>query len=579
MQLNVLQSLLTLWLRKILALVQMLKSLLIENYALIEKLDISFDDGLTIITGETGAGKSILLGALGLILGQRADTKVLYDQKKKCIIEGTFSIQNLGLEKLFSESELDYDSIAIFRREINPQGKSRAFINDTPVNLNVMKDIAERLIDIHSQHQNLLVGTSVFRYNIIDAFAGISQQVAEYRKEFEQLTQKRKVLNDLRESERQTRSELDYLNFQYDELYKAQLSADEFTEIESELEILNHASEIKMNLEKVDFLLQNNQENILSLLSEVIALFRSLEKFSPQYAELYQRLLSSEIEIKDIAREISAGKEDVNADPARAQELQKRYDLLQKLLHKHAANNMEELITLRGEFKEKIDGFESLENEIQVLQSECDLFEKKLAEIAAKISNERKNAIPALEEQISNILKELGMPNGRFRVQQSQSHHLHINGTDDFNFLFSANLGTEPQELTRIASGGELSRLMLAMKSVVSIRNLLPTIIFDEIDTGVSGEIGFKMGAILGKISRNMQVISITHLPQVAARGNRHFIVFKETKDNFTKTLVKKIEDNNRVFEIAKMLGGENPSDSVLQTAEELIQKQSIHKN
>jgi DNA repair protein RecN (Recombination protein N) len=557
----------------------MLKSLLIENYALIEKLDISFDDGLTIITGETGAGKSILLGALGLILGQRADTKVLYDQKRKCIIEGTFSIENLGLEKLFSESELDYDSIAIFRREINPQGKSRAFINDTPVNLNVMKDIAERLIDIHSQHQNLLVGTSVFRYNIIDAFAGISQQVAEYRKEFEQLTQKRKVLNDLRESERQTRSELDYLNFQYDELYKAQLSAGEFTEIESELEILNHASEIKMNLEKADFMLQNNQENILSLLSEVIALFRSLEKFSPQYAEQYQRLLSSEIEIKDIAREISAGKEDVNADPARAQELQKRYDLLQKLLHKHAVNDMEELIRLRDDFKEKIDGFESLENEIQILQSECDLFEKKLTEIASKISNERKNAIPVLEEQISNILKELGMPNGRFRVQQTQSPHLHVNGTDDFNFLFSANLGTEPQELTRIASGGELSRLMLAMKSVVSIRNLLPTIIFDEIDTGVSGEIGFKMGAILGKISRNMQVISITHLPQVAARGNRHFIVFKETKDNYTKTLVKKIEDNNRVFEIAKMLGGENPSDSVLQTAEELIQKQSIHKN
>ncbi|MBW6478980.1 MAG: DNA repair protein RecN [Bacteroidales bacterium] len=557
----------------------MLKSLLIENYALIEKLDISFDDGLTIITGETGAGKSILLGALGLILGQRADTKVLYDQKRKCIIEGTFSIENLGIEKLFAENELDYDSIAIFRREINPQGKSRAFINDTPVNLNVMKDIAERLIDIHSQHQNLLVGTSVFRYNIIDAFAGISQQVAEYRKEFEKLSQLRKKLSGLRESEKQTRSELDYLNFQYDELFKAQLSADEFAEIESELEILNHASEIKMNLEKADFLLQNNQENVLSLLSEVIALFRSLEKFSPQYAELYKRLLSSEIEIKDLGREIVAGKEDVSADPARAQELQQRYDLLQKLLHKHAVSDMEELISLRDEFREKIDGFESLENEIQVLQSECDLFEKKLTEIASKISSERKNAIPALEEQISSILKELGMPNGRFRVRQSQSHQLHINGNDDFNFLFSANLGTEPQELTKIASGGELSRLMLAMKSVVSLRNLLPTIIFDEIDTGVSGEIGFRMGAILGKISRNMQVISITHLPQVAARGSRHFIVYKETKDNYTKTLVKKIDDKNRVFEIAKMLGGENPSESVLQTAEELIQKQSIHKN
>ena len=557
----------------------MLKSLLIENYALIEKLDISFDDGLTIITGETGAGKSILLGALGLILGQRADTKVLYDQKRKCIIEGTFSIQNMGLEKLFSENELDYDTHAIFRREINPQGKSRAFVNDTPVNLNVMKDIAERLIDIHSQHQNLLVGTSVFRYNIIDAYAGISQQVSEYRKEFEKLSQMRNKLSSLQESEKQTRSELDYLNFQYDELYKAQLNADEFAEIESELEILDHASEIKMNLEKADFFLQNDQENVLTLLSEVITLFRSIEKFSPQYSELYQRLLSSEIEIKDIGREISAIKEDVNADPSRLQELQKRYDLLQKLLHKHAVNDMQELISLRDEFREKIDGFQSLENDIQILQNECNIFEKKLTGKALQISNERKKAIPALEDQINQILKELGMPNGRFKVQQSQSAYLNINGSDDFNFLFSANLGTDPQELTRIASGGELSRLMLAMKSVVSLRNLLPTIIFDEIDTGVSGEIGFKMGDILGKISRNMQVISITHLPQVAARGKRHFIVYKETRDNFTKTLVKRIDDNNRVLEIAKMLGGENPSESVLQTAEELIQKQSIHKN
>ena len=557
----------------------MLKSLLIENYALIEKLDISFDDGLTIITGETGAGKSILLGALGLILGQRADTKVLYDQKRKCIIEGTFSIQNMGLEKLFSENELDYDTHAIFRREINPQGKSRAFVNDTPVNLNVMKDIAERLIDIHSQHQNLLVGTSVFRYNIIDAYAGISQQVSEYRKEFEKLSQMRNKLSSLQESEKQTRSELDYLNFQYDELYKAQLNADEFAEIESELEILDHASEIKMNLEKADFFLQNDQENVLTLLSEVITLFRSIEKFSPQYSELYQRLLSSEIEIKDIGREISAIKEDVNADPSRLQELQKRYDLLQKLLHKHAVNDMQELISLRDDFREKIDGFQSLENDIQVLQNECNIFEKKLTGKALQISNERKKAIPALEDQINQILKELGMPNGRFKVQQSQSAYLNINGSDDFNFLFSANLGTDPQELTRIASGGELSRLMLAMKSVVSLRNLLPTIIFDEIDTGVSGEIGFKMGDILGKISRNMQVISITHLPQVAARGKRHFIVYKETRDNFTKTLVKRIDDNNRVLEIAKMLGGENPSESVLQTAEELIQKQSIHKN
>lgn len=555
----------------------MLKSLLIENYALIEKLDISFDDGLTIITGETGAGKSILLGALGLILGQRADTKVLYNPTRKCIIEGTFSIEQLNLEELFSENELDYESPAIFRREINPQGKSRAFINDTPVTLNIMKDIAGRLIDIHSQHQNLLVGRSAFRYSIIDAFAGL--QLTDFRNEFHKLLQTRKELDRLRESEKQTRSELDYLKFQYDELYKAQLNAEEFTEIESELEILDHASEIKQNLEKADFLLQTGPENVLSLLSEVTNIFRTLEKFTARYADLHQRLTSSEIEIKDISSEIAAVKEDVSIDPGRAGELQQRFDLLQKLLHKHAATDVDELIGIRDDFRKKIYGFESLEQDIEELEQEYLTREEKLIADAGNISKIRKNAVNGLQEQISSILRELGMPKGRFIISHTNSQQLHSNGADDFTFLFSANPGSEPRELTSIASGGELSRLMLAMKSVVSLKNLLPTIIFDEIDTGVSGEIGFKMGDILGRIARNMQVISITHLPQVAAKGNRHFIVYKETEDDATKTHIKKVEEKHRVIEIAKMLGGENPSETVLQTAEELIQKQNIHKN
>ncbi|TVQ90370.1 MAG: DNA repair protein RecN [Bacteroidetes bacterium] len=557
----------------------MLKSLLIENYALIEKLDISFDDGLTIITGETGAGKSILLGALGLILGQRADTRILYDQQRKCIIEGTFHVNQPGQKEIFQQNELDYEETSIFRREINPQGKSRAFINDTPVNLNVMKDIAERLIDIHSQHQNLLIGKSEFRYNIIDTFAGISSQIGRYRQDFEKLLQIRKNLEELKETERQTRSELDYLNFQYDELYKAGLNADEFSEIESELEILNHATEIKMSLDKADFFLQNSQENILSFLAEVLLQFRNLENYSSHYAELHNRLVSAEIDLKDIAREIVTLSEDVSDDPGRARELQNRYDLLQKLLHKHSAANIEELIRLRDEFKEKIDSFQSLEIEIQNLEKECMEWEEKLVVNAKKISEDRKKAIPPLEDEISGLLKELGMPKGQFRIQQLPIAHLTINGMDELNFLFSANPGTQPQELARIASGGELSRLMLAMKSVVSLKNLLPTIIFDEIDTGVSGEIGFKVGDILEKISNNMQVISVTHLPQVAAKGKKHFIVYKNTEDNFTKTLIKKVDDNDRVFEIAKMLGGEKPSQAVMQTAEELIHKKSIHKN
>ncbi len=557
----------------------MLKSLLIENYALIEKLDISFDDGLSIITGETGAGKSILLGALGLILGQRADTQVLFDPHKKCIIEGVFAIGGLGMEELFSEHDLDYDPNAILRREISPQGKSRAFINDTPVNLTQMKDVAERLIDIHSQHQNLVIGKSSFRYNILDAFAGITPMVAEYASGFQRLNTLQKKLELLQQQEKQMRSELDYFQFQYDELYKAALNAGEFEEIESELEILNNASEIGFSLEKAEYMLESGQENILSALSEVLNLFRNLEKFSPAYAEICQRLVSSEIELRDIAMEVSRSKEDINSDPHRMQELQQRFDLLQKLLHKHHTADMEELIEVRDDFKQKIDSFESLEAEVEQLQKECDAFAGKLKDNALKISEARKKNIPALEKQINGVLKELGMPSARFKVDCRQTNGLHTQGIDEIDFLFSANPGSATRDLAKVASGGELSRLMLAVKSVISMKNLLPTIIFDEIDTGVSGEIGFKMAHILEKISKSMQVISITHLPQVAARGKKHFIVYKTMQNQHTTTLVKKLDAQDRVTEIAKMLGGNNPSDTVVKTAKELLEKQSIHKN
>jgi DNA repair protein RecN (Recombination protein N) len=309
----------------------MLRSLLIENYALIEKLDISFDDGLSIITGETGAGKSILLGALGLILGQRADTSVLYDKSRKCIIEGTFMIGNLHLEDFFRENELDYDEQAIFRREINPQGKSRAFINDTPVNLPTMKVLAERLIDIHSQHQNLVISQSLFRYNVVDSFSGLVDTVQLYRTGFDHLVKMKNQLLALSEQEKQTRADLDYFQFQYDELYKAALQPGEFRELEEELEILNHAAEIKVNLEKAEFLLQNAPENILEKLSEVSGLFRNLERYSPHYNELSQRIKSTEIEIKDFARDIERHMQDISDDPQRASSLQQRYDLIQKL--------------------------------------------------------------------------------------------------------------------------------------------------------------------------------------------------------------------------------------------------------
>lgn len=556
----------------------MLRNLLIENYALIEKLDISFDGGLTIITGETGAGKSILLGALGLILGQRADTSALFDKNKKCIIEGSFKIGGLNLEGLFMDNDLDYDEQAIFRREITPQGKSRAFINDTPVNLNTIKVIAEQLIDIHSQHQNLVIGQSAFRYNVVDSFAGIITEVQQFRHQYNKLNAMRKQLLQLLEAEKQTHADLDYFQFQYEELHNAALEPEEFREIKDELEILNHATDIKLNLEKAEYLLENAPENIISKLSELSTVFRTLEKFSSQYGELYSRIAGAEIEIKDIMHDIARHIDEIDDDPQRTGTLQQRFDTLQRLLLKHNASDIEALIAVRDDYKRKIDGYQSLEAEIEKLKGECQSHEEVLTAKANLISDTRKKAIPKLESDIMQIMKDLGMPNGKFKVDINRSQDLHPNGIDQIVFLFNANLGGEMHELSRVASGGELSRLMLAIKSVISMKNLLPTIIFDEIDTGLSGETGFKMATILETVAKHMQVISITHLPQIAAKGEKHFIVFKTIENNLTQTRVKKLETQERVKEIAKMLGGENPTDTVMEAAKELI-KQSIHKN
>ncbi len=557
----------------------MLNSLLIENYALIEKLDISFDDGLTIITGETGAGKSILLGALGLILGQRADSRILHNKDAKCIIEGVFSVNGLQMESLFQENDLDYEETTILRREITIQGKSRAFINDTPVNLHVIRLFAERLIDIHSQHQSLLFANSAFRYNLLDAYAGIMPKVADYRQQYTSLQNEFKTLAELKENEKKTRAELDFLLFQHDELFKAALIPDEWDEISTELEILNNVGEIKFNLEKVDYLLQNQPENILSSLNEIISLFKPISGYNTSYQEILERLQSSEIELKDIASELVGMQEDVADDPARASVLQQRSDLLQRLMHKHNARDVDELMAIRDEYAGKIEGFESLEQEISKLNTYCLESEEKLTQTANEISGLRHQFIPALENEIIGILKELGMPNGQFRVNLSQLQQLHPYGIDQLDFLFSANLGAQPQELAKVASGGELSRLMLAVKSVISMKNFLPTIIFDEIDSGVSGEIGFKMGNILSRIADNMQVISVTHLPQVAAKGKKHFVVYKSIENKTTKTFVKEVRANERVLELAQMLGGENPGPALLQAAEELFVKQNVNKN
>jgi len=549
----------------------MLKHLLVENYALIEKLDISLEEGLTVITGETGAGKSIMLGALALILGQRADTQVLMHKTRKCIVEGTFSLQNINIKDLFEKHQLDYDELTNFRREITPQGKSRAFINDTPVNLNAMKELAERLIDIHSQHQNLLIGEAFFQFDVVDSFAGCLEVVNDFRLQYRHWLKQIEVFNELEEREKRSRTDLDYFRFQFEELDKANLNAEEYQHLEGELEILRHAEEIKLNLGKAVYILGQAEVNVLSKLNETIQLIKPLSRYNEKYRQLLERLESVLIETKDLVSDVEGEADDVVHDPGRAEELQQRTDLLNKLLLKHNAKTIEELQMVRDSYQEKILAIDSLEDQINNLKLELAEQERKLRQLASDISGQRKIAIPEIEKEVTALLRQLGMPGGSFIVSRKEIQHLSVNGLDQLIFLFNANPGGEPREIAKVASGGELSRLMLTIKSMISQRNLLPTIIFDEIDSGVSGETATRVANILETIARNMQVITITHLPQIASRGRSHLLVYKTIEQGKALTGIKKIENQDRILEVAKMLGGEKPTEVMLATARELI--------
>ncbi len=549
----------------------MLKHLLVENYALIEKLDIALEEGLTVITGETGAGKSIVLGALALILGQRADTGVLLHKHRKCIVEGTFSLQSIKIKDLFDKHQLDYDEPTTFRREITPQGKSRAFVNDTPVNLYAMKEIAERLIDIHSQHQNLLIGDSSFQFDVVDSFCGNLVAANAYKIAYKENQKKTERLFELEEQEKRARAELDYFKFQFEELDKARLNEEEFLNLEGELEILRHAGEIKFNLAKTSFVLGSADANVISGLNETIQLLKPLSRYNQKFSLLLQRLESLLIETKDLIADIDSESEKVVHDPARIQELQLRTDLLNKLLLKHNARSIAELEQVRNNYKEKISATYTLEDQINELRIELAELHKQLHQMAAEISAKRKNAKPDIEAQVTSLLRQLGMPGALFVVYCQNNPTLTINGLDKIDFLFSANPGNEPREIAKVASGGELSRLMLSIKSMISQRNLLPTIIFDEIDAGISGETATKVANILENIARNMQVLTITHLPQIASRGHYHLLVYKTMEQGKAFTGIKKIENQERILEVAKMLGGEKPTEVMLATARELI--------
>lgn len=553
----------------------MLKHLTIKNYALIRHLDIDFHQGFSVMTGETGAGKSIILGALGLIIGKRADTQVMLEKDKKCIVEGTFSIREYGLLPFFRDNNLDFEENTILRREIGVSGKSRAFINDTPVNLNLLKQLGDRLIDIHSQHNTITLNDSNFQLAVIDDFISHPELLTEYRSKYDNYLELKKKLAQLLENETRFKADQDYFQFQFDELEKAGLEDDEQEELEKELELLDNTELIKSSLVLSTQLLQEEDGNIVEKLNEVETSLRGLIKFHDRIQELQQRIESNLIDLKDISAELQSIEENVNYDPQRIQELKNRLDLIYHLQQKHRVNSVHELIAVRDRINEKLQSIYSMDDEIEQTRKSLDQSEQSLNKIASKIADNRKKAIPVFEQNITAILKELGMPEAQFKVELLSLDNYTRDGLDKIIFLFNANRGGTPDEVSRIASGGELSRLMLSIKSLISGRNLLPTIIFDEIDMGVSGDIANKVGNILLNISENMQVMAITHLPQIAGKGDTHYRVYKQNHLDKTISEINIIDGDDRINEIAKMLSGEKISRVAVENARELLHEKN----
>ena len=555
----------------------MLQKLVISNYALIDNLEISFDKGLNILTGETGAGKSIILGALSLILGQRAESRYFFNQQKKCVIEGTFSINGFHLKNFFEENELDYEAETILRREITADGKSRAFVNDTPVNLTILKQVGEKLIDIHSQHATLEINDPDFQLLVVDSVSGHDDLLNDYRFKYRAYKKSVAKLQQLMGENDKAKSDLDYYQFQFDELEKANLSEDEQEKLEQELYALNNAEEIKRNLLGAYYLMQDGETSALLQLREAGHHLSSLEKFNPQIAELHERLKSSLIELKDIASEVENIEQRTHTDEARVVEINDRLSLMYNLQKKHRVSANAELLQLQEELSEKIQQALFGDEEIEKLQKQITAEKQELEKLAARLSANRTKAIPDIENQVIDALAEMGMANSAIKIElnplsaKNADSHLGPDGSDQVRFLFSANKGHALAEMSKVASGGELSRLMLSIKSLIARYTALPTIIFDEIDTGISGEVANKVGQIMERLAGNLQVISITHLPQIASKGQSHYFVYKDNESATTYTRIRQLNKQERVVEIAKMLSGDKPGESALQNARELL--------
>lgn len=549
----------------------MLTLLNIKNFALIESLEINFSAGFSIITGETGAGKSILLGALGLLQGKRADLNSLKNKEQKCIVEGCFNVESYNLQELYSHLDLDYEPLTIIRREILPSGKSRAFVNDSPVNLNVLQELSESLIDIHSQHQTAELSDENYQIQVVDAVAGNRQLLENYQSNLKKYKKNNSALKSLKERRTELIKEQDYSNYLLEELQAADLIKLNQTELEEEYEKLNNVEFVRESFGQSLNLLIAEQLGVIVGLKEVRNLLQKTASFSKNYSELNNRVSSVEIELSDIAAELENQLEGVIYDPEQLSYVYERLQLLYALQKKHQVSTVDELLEIEEQLSEKIFLATDLEQKIEALEEEIKRLEKILRELSKKLSDMRKKAVPGLEKQLLDILKELGMPNAEFKFEFNLSANYLSNGTDEIQLLFSANKGTSYGLLKKIASGGEMSRIMLAIKAVLARYSHLPTIIFDEIDTGVSGEVADKMGEIMSDMSNYMQVFSITHLPQIAAKGKHHYKVFKESDEDTTTSKLVELNAETRVREIAQMLSGKDITDSALQHAKELL--------
>ncbi|GAA4455467.1 DNA repair protein RecN [Nibrella saemangeumensis] len=548
----------------------MLSHLIIKNYALIEQLEMAPDHELNIITGETGAGKSIMLGAIGLLLGNRADTRVLYNPEQKCVIEGTYEVSGYVIETIFEEEELDYASTCIVRREISPSGKTRAFVNDTPVNLETLRRVTSQLMDIHSQHDSILLGSNEFQLQIVDTYAQDDELLRRYRVDYQEYRQKQSAFEQLHSEANAMRREFDYNNFLYEELAKAQLQADEQESLEQELTILENAEEIKERLQLAYEYLDNAEQSVVSFLKSTVSNLNHISKLSDQYQQLQERAQSTLIELRDLAEEISTEQDNVEIDDSRAETIRERLNLIYQLQTKHQAADIAELLSLQAELEQKVSKVLNLDDELAAAKAQAEAARNKLDNSAEKLSKARQKVLKPIEKEVGALLHDLGMPNASLQIQ-SDTGKPTPTGIDTVNFLFSANKGVKPQQLKNVASGGEFSRLMMAIKYILASKRSLPTIVFDEIDTGVSGEIAIKMGHMMREMANSHQIIAITHLHQIAAQGSAHYFVYKDHSAAKTVSRVKKLSLEERVTEIAQMIGGKNPSPSAINNAREIL--------